>query len=93
MLLIAALLSIALADVNQMNLTFVSTANGAVCLDGSPAGYYVRADPNVDKWVIYIFGGAKHDACCLLIGLVSGGWCYDLNDCVGRASSWLGSSK
>jgi len=78
MLFSAVLVAVALADPNQMNLTFVSTANGAVCLDGSAAGYYVRNDPNVDKWVIYIFGG---------------GWCYDLNDCVGRANSWLGSSK
>jgi len=56
--------------------------DGAVCLDGSPAGYYYRPAPDgssgVNKWYIHHQGG---------------GWCVGLDDCYNRANSTLGSSK
>jgi len=54
---------------------------GAVCIDGSPAGYYFlpAADPkNKNDWQLYFEGG---------------GWCYDEEDCLGRSAGNLGSSK
>lgn len=54
---------------------------GAVCLDGSDAGFYFApaADPkNAKDWQLYFEGG---------------GWCYDEIDCWGRSNTGLGSSK
>jgi hypothetical protein len=55
--------------------------SGAVCLDGTPGGFYFSpaTNPaNSNKWQIYFQGG---------------GWCYDEIDCWGRSSGNLGSSK
>lgn len=53
------------------------TATGAKCLDGSPAGYYIRVqDPK--RWVVYLEGG---------------GLCVEQIDCIMRARGDLGSSK
>ncbi|XP_065888035.1 uncharacterized protein [Dysidea avara] len=65
----------------DMSLTLVRNAQdtGAVCLDGSPPGYYYRkgsTDPN--KWIIHMEGG---------------GYCNDEKDCVKRSFTDLGSSK
>ncbi|XP_065888301.1 uncharacterized protein [Dysidea avara] len=65
----------------DLSLTLVTDAldEGAVCLDGSPPGYYLRkgsTDPN--KWIIHMEGG---------------GYCSDENDCVKRSFTDLGSSK
>ena len=51
--------------------------DGAVCLDGSAAGYYIRRAPNSTGWSIYIQGG---------------GWCYKESDCANRATGDRGSS-
>eukprot|EP00931_Biecheleriopsis_adriatica_P013651 TRINITY_DN11510_c0_g1_i3.p1 TRINITY_DN11510_c0_g1~~TRINITY_DN11510_c0_g1_i3.p1 ORF type:complete len:451 (+),score=78.31 TRINITY_DN11510_c0_g1_i3:71-1423(+) len=53
---------------------------GAVCLDGSPAGYYFAPGhgSGKHKWMIHLQGG---------------GWCVDEEECTQRASSPLGSSK
>eukprot|EP00055_Hartaetosiga_balthica_P018220 m.130795 g.130795 ORF g.130795 m.130795 type:complete len:444 (+) comp9473_c0_seq5:3561-4892(+) len=56
-------------------------ANGAVCLDGTPAGFYFAPanDPAANtRWQIYFEGG---------------GWCYDEMDCWGRSKTNLGSSN
>jgi len=53
---------------------------GAVCLDGSPAGFYYRwADnsPGADSWIIDLMGG---------------GWCVDPLDCYQRSQGFYGSS-
>lgn len=57
---------------------------GAVCIDGSPAAYYIRtanaagikADPK--RWILFMEGG---------------GWAYSLQGSVGRMQTNLGSSK
>ena len=52
----------------------------AVCLDGTPAAYYIRkatSEVNKTKWVLHLEGG---------------GWCFDEATCVGRSGSHLGSS-
>jgi len=79
-LLAAVCLSGATAT-SELVLKLVSNSNGAVCLDGTPPGYYWRAAQNslsTNKWIISIFGG---------------GWCYNENDCYGRSKTRLGSSK
>ena len=56
-------------------------ATGAVCLDGTPAGFYYSAatsTTNSNDWQLYFQGG---------------GWCYDEEDCWGRSKTNLGSSK
>eukprot|EP01060_Flectonema_neradi_P012159 TRINITY_DN19046_c0_g1_i1.p1 TRINITY_DN19046_c0_g1~~TRINITY_DN19046_c0_g1_i1.p1 ORF type:complete len:512 (+),score=64.73 TRINITY_DN19046_c0_g1_i1:95-1630(+) len=50
---------------------------GAVCLDGSPAGYYHR----------------KGNSRLLHIHFEGGGWCYDEEDCLHRSKSNIGSSN
>eukprot|EP00038_Savillea_parva_P008712 m.178703 g.178703 ORF g.178703 m.178703 type:complete len:431 (+) comp14602_c0_seq1:70-1362(+) len=55
-------------------------ANGAMCLDGTPTGFYYApaSDPkHANDWQIYFQGG---------------GWCYDEMDCLGRSKGNLGSS-
>lgn len=49
---------------------------GAVCLDGSPPGYYINATP-VKRWIIHLEGG---------------GWCYNEDSCYSRSFTNLGSS-
>ncbi|WZN61152.1 pectin acetylesterase [Chloropicon roscoffensis] len=50
---------------------------GAVCLDGSPSGYWFRKGNQENKWLIFIEGG---------------GWCYDERECLSRSRTFLGSS-
>ncbi|KAJ9467007.1 Pectin acetylesterase 3 [Diplonema papillatum] len=55
---------------------------GAVCLSGSPAGYYIQPSPadSVQKnnWLIFFEGG---------------GWCYDARDCYVRSKGAVGDSS
>lgn len=53
--------------------------SGAKCLDGSAPGYYYRqgSGDGAKKWYIHHEGG---------------GWCTDLDDCLGRSKTSLGSS-
>ena len=53
---------------------------GAVCLDGSPAGYYLRkgSGEGADKWILHLQGG---------------GWCNNTESCSIRKDFPLGSSK
>ena len=54
-----------------------AAARGAVCLDGTPGGYYIRrGDPA--RWLIFHQGG---------------GWCSSDDNCADRAQTDLGSSK
>ena len=58
-------------------LTEAAEMTGAVCLDGSPGGYFLsKRDPS--KWVVFMEGG---------------GWCGSDANCLSRASTDLGSSK
>jgi len=77
---LACLLQASVAT-NELVLTLVPNNDGAVCLDGTPPGYYWRAAQNsasTNRWIISIFGG---------------GWCYNEQDCYGRSKTKLGSSK
>eukprot|EP00462_Mataza_sp_D1_P017136 CAMPEP_0175152716 /NCGR_PEP_ID=MMETSP0087-20121206/19284_1 /TAXON_ID=136419 /ORGANISM="Unknown Unknown, Strain D1" /LENGTH=449 /DNA_ID=CAMNT_0016439211 /DNA_START=148 /DNA_END=1497 /DNA_ORIENTATION=+ len=68
------------ADVMNLFMLNDTEKSGAVCLDGTPAGFYFSpaVDPaNANNWQIYFQGG---------------GWCYDELDCWGRSFSNLGSS-
>jgi hypothetical protein len=59
-------------------LTAEAAATGAVCLDGSPAAYYFRAEAESTKFYIHQEGG---------------GWCSSDEDCGSRSKTALGSSK
>ena len=54
-----------------------STDTGAVCLDGTPAGYYERPGLS-DSWMIELEGG---------------GWCISEEDCLSRSKTDIGSSS
>eukprot|EP01079_Euglenida_sp_SAG-EU17-18_P008823 gene8823-8003_t len=63
-------------------LTEAAAAAGAVCLDGSPGGYYLRsplpgAPAGPARWVVFHEGG---------------GWCGSDAGCAQRANTSLGSS-
>jgi hypothetical protein len=65
----------------QLHMMPNEVANGAVCLDGTAAGFYYSAATATDsknKWQLYFTGG---------------GWCYNELDCWGRSKTTLGSSK
>ncbi|XP_055822177.1 pectin acetylesterase 8-like [Solanum dulcamara] len=65
-----------------VNITIVesATAQGAVCLDGSPPAYHLhRGHGNgLHSWIIYLDGG---------------GWCNSILDCLNRSTMYLGSTK
>lgn len=52
----------------------------AMCLDGSPGGFYIRngTGSGVSKWLVFHQGG---------------GWCSSSDNCYARAQTTLGSSK
>lgn len=61
-------------------LTEAAKSKGAVCLDGSPGGYYIRRpliDTNSRKFLIFHEGG---------------GWCKSDANCLDRSHNRLGSS-
>ena len=77
----AATTSVAPPGVMSLQMLNDTADSGAVCLDGTPAGFYYSpaSDPSAaTSWQIYFQGG---------------GWCYDEMDCFGRSSTNLGSSK
>lgn len=58
----------------------MSTDRGAVCLDGTPPGFYASFNNNsgsATSWILYFKGGA---------------WCYNEASCASRAKGHLGSS-
>lgn len=57
-----------------------TATTGAICLDGTPGGYYYApgSGAGASKWVLFFQGG---------------GWCYNEYDCWGRSKTALGSSK
>jgi hypothetical protein len=82
--LISLLACVCLASVNtvqsnaRMDLVLLTDFPDAVCLDGSPGAYYESLQPNSTKWMFWFQGG---------------GWCYDVEGCLARSHSDLGSSK
>ena len=59
-------------------LILVLPLQGAVCLDGSPPGYYFRPGKDLNKWILHLQGG---------------GWCdHGTEDCYNRSFTKLGSS-
>jgi hypothetical protein len=54
--------------------------SGSVCLDGSPAGYYIQKGNGTGSqgWMLHLQGG---------------GWCVNMDDCVARSKMFLGSSN
>jgi hypothetical protein len=63
----------------DMSLTLLTpTSQGGRCLDGTPAGYYLRKSSDSSLFVVYLEGG---------------GTCSNQADCASRAKSHLGSSK
>jgi len=79
LLLIVTLFSVVYSQTLNLVLLKDSLADGAACLDGSPAAYYFRAGSGsgANKWLLNFQGG---------------GWCNSLTDCLGRSKTVLGSS-
>ena len=52
---------------------------GAVCLDGSPSGFWFRpgTGAGANNWIVFLEGG---------------GWCYDEEACLYRSGTMLGTS-
>lgn len=73
---VAVTAAVAAAAAAQYALQLLDASNGAVCLDGSPAGFY-WSPGSVKRAVLWFEGG---------------GWCQSLPDCLGRAGTRLGSS-
>lgn len=65
---------------NLAKLHFLSSENGAVCLDGSKAAYYREHgfDKGRTKWLLHFEGGS---------------WCTNSKACLDRSTNPLGSSK
>uniref|UniRef100_A0A0V0I8J7 Pectin acetylesterase n=1 Tax=Solanum chacoense TaxID=4108 RepID=A0A0V0I8J7_SOLCH len=65
-----------------INITILqsATAQGAVCLDGSPPAYHLDRGhgSGVSSWIIYLNGG---------------GWCSSIPDCLDHSTKPLGSTK
>lgn len=68
-------------DENQMQRVMMRDmglyGRGAVCLDGTDAGFSIQSIEGSRNWLLY---------------LGSGGWCFDEEDCLQRAQTDLGSS-
>ncbi|CAJ1942025.1 unnamed protein product [Sphenostylis stenocarpa] len=80
--LIVCVLLLLEAEGSLVPLTLVENAisQGAVCLDGSPPAYHFDkgVGEGINSWIVHMEGG---------------GWCKDVNDCLGRKKSRLGSSN
>lgn len=55
--MMVALLAVFTAVVAGQTLQLLPQQSDARCLDGTPAGYYIRANSSVSKWIIYFEGG------------------------------------
>ncbi|KAL2634139.1 hypothetical protein R1flu_005618 [Riccia fluitans] len=80
-LLLAIHIHVNVSSGQMYGLNIVSGAQekGAVCLDGSPPGYYFIPGfgSGLNKWIVYVEGGA---------------WCSNDRDCAKRAKTYLGST-
>nr|XP_025888422.1 pectin acetylesterase 8-like [Solanum lycopersicum] len=69
-------------DFLYVNITILqsATAQGAVCLDGSPPAYHLHRGYGTGfrSWIIYLEGGS---------------WCESIPDCLDRSTTSLGSSN
>lgn len=76
---VAAATSIVAAQQQSWSLTLLKSYPQAQCLDGTPGGYYFAPGSGADagKWLIHLQGG---------------GWCINLDDCLARSTTELGSS-
>jgi len=69
-----------MAEMDLVLLKEAAVKTGAVCLDGSPAGYYFKkatTTKSANKWILHFHGG---------------GWCYDETECMLRGQTDLGST-
>ncbi|XP_060211193.1 pectin acetylesterase 11-like [Lycium barbarum] len=70
------------ADDLYVNITILesATAQGAVCLDGSPPAYHLDRGhgSGVRSWIVSLDGG---------------GWCNSIPDCLDRSTKYTGSTK
>ncbi|TVU10886.1 hypothetical protein EJB05_44440 [Eragrostis curvula] len=67
-------------DVVELTLLVGAQDKGAVCLDGSPAGYHLQtgSDTGSQNWIIHLQGG---------------GWCSTVKGCSDRKMNEFGSSN
>lgn len=80
LIVVCALVATAMAATMKLKKLDNTETNGAVCLDGTPGGYYISqgTGSGANKWLLFFQGG---------------GWCYSEDDCWGRSKTALGSSS
>ncbi|KAJ9467666.1 Pectin acetylesterase 3 [Diplonema papillatum] len=76
----AAAAALALGALTRVLMTDEAASMGAVCLSGTPGGFYygLGTGADVNNWLVYFQGG---------------GWCYDERDCYNRSTTVLGNSS
>jgi len=74
---VLSVLSLVLCTAIAVELQLLDPSTGALCLDGSPAGYYLTQTEGVSTWIIDFQGG---------------GMCMSEDDCLQRSTTELGSS-
>jgi len=75
----AAVIGFGVALDSDFTLELFPDKSLAKCLDGTPAGFYIRHSPSKSSsWIVHFEGG---------------GMCFDEETCVQRSQSLLGSSK
>jgi hypothetical protein len=81
MLVVLFLVSLSIlvkGETDEFSLKLLDESTGALCLDGTPGGFYLRPSPtNSPNWLIHFEGG---------------GWCVNEQDCLNRAQTDIGSS-
>jgi len=75
---LVVLIAVVVAVSQAVELQLLDPATGALCLDGSPAGYYLTQNGNASTWII---------------DFQRGGMCSSAEDCLARSTTELGSSK
>ncbi|KAJ9467005.1 Pectin acetylesterase 3 [Diplonema papillatum] len=80
MLVSAAVAALTLGALDLNLMTDEVASMGAMCLSGTPGGFYygLGKGADVNNWLIYFEGG---------------GWCYDERDCYVRSNQSLGNSS
>ncbi|KAL1557684.1 [Wnt protein] O-palmitoleoyl-L-serine hydrolase [Salvia divinorum] len=82
--MIISLMAAACLVESSLDVPFTEVANAtqrrAVCIDGSPAGYYysVGSGARSKNWLLYLMGG---------------GWCDNIDDCHTKLNQSYGSSR
>jgi hypothetical protein len=78
LVLALSLIGLVRSESDGFSLKLLDSSSGALCLDGTPGGFYLKPSlTNSPNWLIHFQGD---------------GWCVDEEDCLKRSRTDLGSS-